>query len=392
MQIPSKFEIKELMKVRQGPCISISMSVSSIGSEIGSEIQQNPIRLRELIRRAEQSMPLKLSASACKEALLQPIRALLTDNTVWQRPEEGLCLFSSPGLFRAFHLPILVKDQVVVASHFYLKPLLPFLTNDERFYILALSQHDVRLLEGTRYHIHEIALPERVPVGISAALNYDKTQNIVQSHGGASEVSIGTGGKRSVIFHGQGPGITDTKKNLLRYFGQIDRGLHELLRNKKTPLLLAGVGYLCPLYREASTYPYVLPQEVRGNPDKLSNKELHDRAWTLIESSLLQTQSEVVARYEEYAGTRRASHDINVILPASHYGQVDTLLIASDRELWGSFDTSANKTHVYKKPRLGASDLLDVAATQTLLHDGSVYVLEHDRMPGGKLAAAVFRY
>lgn len=376
------------MKVREGPCISIFMFVSSREGET----QQNPIRLRELIREAEQSMPLKLSTPTRREALLQPMRTLLIDDAIWQRPEEGLCLYSSPGLFRAFPLPMPVKDQVVVASHFYLKPLLPFLTNDVRFYILALSQHEVRLLEGTRYHIHEVALPEHVPVGISAALNYDKTQNIVQSHSGASEVSRGTGGKRSVIFHGQRPGITDTKKNLLRYFGQIDRGLHEFLHNKKVPLVLAGVEYLCPLYRKVNTYPHVPPQEVRGNPDKLSNKELHDRAWTLIESSLLQRQSEAVARYEEYAGTRRASHNINVILPASHYGQVDTLLIASDRELWGTFDTSANKTHVYKELRFGASDLLDVAATQTLLHDGSVYVLEHDRMPGDKLATAVFRY
>lgn len=373
MHIPSKFEIKELMKERQGPCISLSMSVSSKGSET----QQNTLRLRELTRQAQESMPLKLTTAPHREALLQPLQALLADSTVWQRSEEGLCVFSSPSLFRVFHLPLAVKDQVIVASHFFLKPLLPFLTNDERFYLLALSQHEVRLLEGTRFHIHEIALPELVPVSLSAALNYDQTENIVQSHSGASEVSAGARGQRSVIFHGQGPGITDTKKNLLRYFQQIDHGLHELLRNEKAPLVLAGVAYLLPLYREANTYPYVLPQEIRGNPDKLSHQELHDRAWTLLEPHLARAQREAIARYEAYADTSRASHEMSVILPASHYGQVDTLLIASDRELWGSFDVSTNQTHVYQEPRFEASDLLDVAATQTFLHDGSVYVLAH---------------
>jgi len=47
---------------------------------------------------------------------------------------------------------------VVVSDRFHLKPLLPLLTGDGRFYILALSQNQVRLLQGTRYSVRGLYL------------------------------------------------------------------------------------------------------------------------------------------------------------------------------------------------------------------------------------------
>jgi hypothetical protein len=42
---------------------------------------------------------------------------------------------------------------VVVTDRFHIKPLLPLLSGDGRFYVLALSQSEVRLLQGTRYSV-----------------------------------------------------------------------------------------------------------------------------------------------------------------------------------------------------------------------------------------------
>jgi len=48
--------------------------------------------------------------------------------------------------------------------------------------------------------------------------------------------------------------------------------------------------------------------------------------------------------------------------------------------------------HVRPKARFNDDDLLDVAATQTLLHGGSVYVVERADMPDEGPFAAVLRY
>ena len=94
--------------------------------------------------------------------------------------------------------------------------------------------------------------------------------------------------------------------------------MHELLREETTPLVLAGVEYLFPIYREANTYPYLLEQGVAGNPDKLKAETLREKAWGIVEPSVLQNQQEAAARYEELATTDRASTNISEIVPAAY--------------------------------------------------------------------------
>ena len=43
-----------------------------------------------------------------------------------------------------------------MAQRFQVRPLFPLLSDDGRFYVLALSQNVIRLLIGTRYHVHEV--------------------------------------------------------------------------------------------------------------------------------------------------------------------------------------------------------------------------------------------
>ncbi len=62
---------------------------------------------------------------------------------------------------------------MVVSTHFYLKPLLPFLMSDERFSILALGQNEIRLLEATHYSVKEADLPKSVPTSLAEAIKYD---------------------------------------------------------------------------------------------------------------------------------------------------------------------------------------------------------------------------
>jgi hypothetical protein len=195
-----------------------------------------------------------------------------------------------------------------------------------------------------------------------------------------------------VIFYGQGIDVDDTKENLLRYFQQVDKGLHDLLHEETTPLVLAGVEYLLPMYREANTYPHLLAQGVTGNPDKMKAETLRERAWAIVGPYFFKAQQDAAAKYRDYAGTRRTSHTIREIVPAANAGRVESLFIAIDQEEWGVFDPARNLLHVHKEARFGDDDLLDIAATQTLLHRGAVYAVEQTGMPENTLVAAVFRY
>ncbi len=384
----SKKEIKMLLEQHDGPCVSIFLPTS----RGGIESQQDELRLRHKIRDSENRLLLENIRSTEVGKLLEPFNALLDDGDFWLHTIDGLAIFRTSEMFNHYRLPFSFKEQVVVSNHFYLKPLLPFLATGGRFYILALSQKAVRLLEGTCFSIQELELPETVPTNLAEALKYEEAENEVSFYSSSSGALVGKGGRKAAIFYGYGVGHDDSKDHLLRYFQPIDGGLHELLRNESTPLVLAGVEYLFPIYQQANTYPCLLREGVPGNPDKLSSDELHEAAWEVVEPYLKRVQEKAAAQYSDNVGTSRTSNNIREIMPAAYYGQIGSLFVAIDQEVWGHFDPTSNTIHVHKEARFRDDDLLDEAATQTILHGGSVYAVEQSKVPGEAMLAAIFRY
>jgi hypothetical protein len=143
-----------------------------------------------------------------------------------------------------------------------------------------------------------------------------------------------------MIFRGQGVGGDDTREQVLHYFRQIDKGLHELLRNETAPLALAGVAYLNSLYREVNTYPHLLDRGIAGNPDELKAETLHEKGWALVEPSVSKPQQDAAAQYRDYAATERASNEVRKVIPAAYDGRIESLFVASDQEQWGGLRSS----------------------------------------------------
>ncbi len=387
MSTRSKGNLKMLMEKHRGPCISLYLPTH----RTGTEMKQDRIRLKNQTRQAENLLFLANVYVAEVEDLLEPIQALVDDEPFWLHPSEGLALFRSQDVFDPYRLPSSFQELVVVSNHFYLKPLLPFLCNDGRFYILALSQNAVRLFEGTRFHIHEVELPEAVPERLSEVLRYDQPENQLQYQSSSSGASMGIGGRPAMIFRGQGVGSDDTREQVLHYFRQRERGLQEVLRDETVPLVLAGKAYLFPLYRAVNTYPHLLDRGIAGNPDTLKAETLHEQGWALVEPYVSKPQQDAAAQYRDYAETERASNDVRKVIPAAYDGCIESLFVASDQEQWGTFDPATHTIHVHRQAKFRDEDLLDLAATQTLLHGGSVYAVEREHMPDTALVAAVFR-
>lgn len=78
----------------------------------------------------------------------------------------------------------------------------------------------------------------------------------------------GKGGTGSANFHGHAPGQLDEKQNLSIYFQEVDRTLFsEVLHDKNVPLVLAGVEYLIPIYKDVSKYNFIADGAITGNQD-----------------------------------------------------------------------------------------------------------------------------
>jgi hypothetical protein len=223
---------KLLLENHRGLCISLYLPTH----RVGAELQRDRIRLKQQMRQAENLLFLANVHAAEVEDLLEPIQALVDDEAFWLHPSDGLALFRSQDVFDLYRLPTSFQELVVVSTHFYLKPLLPWL----------------------------------------------------------------------------------------------------------------------------------------GNVSK--------------------PQQDAVAHYRDYAATERASNDIREVMPAAYDGRIESLFVASDQEQWGTFDPVTRSMHIHREAKFRDEDLLDLAATQTLLHGGSVYAVEREHMPDATLIAAVFRH
>ncbi len=386
MKLLSINELKTLVEKPDGVCVSIYMPTI----KLGAETQQNPIRFKNLMREAEEQLINSGLRGQDARDLLQPAQEI--DNyEFWQHQGDGLAIFISKNMFSYYCLPLNFEELVVVTDRFHLKPLLSLLTGDGRFYILALSQNQVRLFQGTRYSINEIEL-ENVPQSLAEALKYDTAEKQLQFHTRTPQGGGGGGGDRAAIFHGQGAGNDDQKDNILRYFHQVDEGLQELLKNQQAPLVLAGVEYLFPIYEQANTYLNLIDEGVTGNPDELTAEELHSLAWEIIQPYFEQSQQAAADYYQELVGTGQTSNNIKEIVSAAYYQRVDTLFVGVGVQQWGSFTPESNQVELHQEKEIGDEDLMDFAAIHTLLNGGTVYAVESEAVPDNTPLAAVFRY
>jgi len=378
MDLLTKDDLKVLLLKGRPPCVSFFLPTHRGGG------QADPICWKNLLGQAAEGLERRGLRPARGRELLGPARYLLDDAAFWKTTSDGLAYFVSPAFVRSYRLPAPFAEQVVVADRFHVTPLLPLLSGDGRYYVLALSQDRVRLLHGTALGLHEVDV-SGLPTSLAQALRFhDRDEPLIFHTHPALKL-----GRWGAIFSGQGVGIDDHKDDLLLYFRQIDHGLHQVLRDEHAPLLLASVDYLWPIYHQANTYAHLLEHGVHGNPDRLSEKELHEKAWAVVKPAFEKAEAQAAAQYAQLAGTGRTANDVAEVVRAAYGGHVAVLFVARGRERLGRFDAAAGAVEVHEAPGPGDEDLLNFAAIHTLLHAGLVYVTEPGKVPGGGPLAAI---
>jgi hypothetical protein len=371
-------DLQRLALGRHGPCVSVFLPTH----RAGHEVEHSPIRLKNLLRQATDALKSDSVRAPEIGRLLAPLWRLLDDGLFWQYQSDGLALFSRPGWWRSFRVPLELPELARVADRFHISPLLPLLTGDGHFFVLALSQNQIRLLEGTRDRLEEVDLPG-VPLGVRDALQGEEAQKQLQLYV-ADRGGVGARG----IFHGHGSAGDVQEERVLQYLRKVDRALGEVLAGERAPMVLAAVEHLAPIWRKANTYPHLVDEVLPGSPEGLGMHQLHARAWAVVEPLFLQAQREAAARYDQLAGTGLTSQNPRGIIRAGEDGRIDTLFAA--RHPAGGVrgvgsDPSPNGDRALR-------DVLELATVTTLIKGGTVYVLPAGEVPGGGSVAAVFRY
>jgi release factor family 7 len=381
MDILNPTDIKSLIAQQGKWCISLYIPTH----RVGREQQQDPIRLRNLLAEAETKLLTNGLRRPQVEELMRPAEELLWRDNFWRHLSDGLAIFLSNDLSVIYRLPVEFEELLVIANSFHIKPLLPLLGRVGKFYILGLSLNNIRLFQGTPDTMSEIAL--NFPTGMDEALWMDEPERYLNLH--SSSVST----RQAGIFHGHGID-EDEKKNILRFFYTVNERLNALIEDKTVSMILAGVDYLLPIYREASTYPNVLKDGVTGNPDRENLNELHQRAWNIVKPLFEESQKKAFEKYRQLSGQQSAqtTNDLSTAVKAAKFGQVETLFVPLGVQLWGRYDEANNKVILDSRPDPENEDLLDFAAAETILNSGQVFAVAREQIPGGSNLAAILRY
>ncbi len=381
MDILNPTDIKSLIAQQGKWCISLYIPTH----RVGREQQQDPIRLKNSLAEAETKLLVNGLRRPQVEELMQPAEELLWRDSFWRHLSDGLAIFLSDDLSVIYRLPVEFEELLVIANSFHIKPLLPLLGRVGKFYILGLSLNNIRLFQGTPDTMSEIAL--NFPTSMDEALWMDEPERYLNLH--SSSVST----RQAGIFHGHGID-EDEKKNILRFFYTVNEGLNALIEDKTVPMILAGVDYLLPIYREASTYPNMLKDSVTGNPDRENLNELHQRAWNIVKPLFEESQKKAFEKYRQLSGQQsaQATSDLSTAVKAAKFGQVETLFVPLGVQIWGRYDEANNKVILNSRPDAENEDLLDLAAAETILNSGQVFAVPGEQMPGGSNLAAILRY
>ncbi|MDO8550482.1 MAG: hypothetical protein Q7S39_10090, partial [Ignavibacteria bacterium] len=95
---------------------------------------------------------------------------------------------------------------------------------------------------------------------------------------------------------------------------------------------------------------------------------------------------------EQFSGNGKASSNLGEIIRASLGNRIEYLWVDLNEHIWGNFNEAEQEVEYEDRLTPENKDLLDFAATQTILNNGTVFALKRDEMPVRKSAFAVFRF
>lgn len=363
-------------------CISIYLPMA----RKGVDVQGNALKLKNALKEVAETLGEEGLKQPEIDALLEMPRDLVDDALYWQHQQEGLALFIASDFFEAYRLPLHFEPLTVVSHRFHIKPLLPLMHDDGPFYVLALSQNNVRLFKGTRNWIEEVTA-ERLPGDLAEALAYDDPEEQVQVH----TTTSGSAGGPAVVHHGHSP-VDEKQARLRRFIKRVADGVKDVVRSDPAPLVVAAVDYLHPIFQDAFGNAQLLEKGIEGNPENLSAETLREQAWKIVAPHILQPRKDAQERFESLAHGNQAGDDLHHVVTRALRGRVDTLFVAVNDHAWGTYDPQEDDMTVCGERDQGNEDLMDFAAVQTLANGGTVYALDVDDVPGQTGMAAIFRF
>lgn len=278
MKLPVDSDVQRLKDFNEPGCVTIYVPW------MPANAATNPMRimLKDLAKEAETKLKAERMPDETIQQTLKPLHHLINEvDAFWPHRHQGIALFLHANIHYMYDLPPdSAEPHIEVRRGFGLGRLLDALASNEQYALLVLDRHATQLYLGDRYQLTPAHL-KGFPADMAHTLNIDEFPSWRELHAIAPAYM----GKGSEGYHSQYNVAEVNKRMLLEFFRVIDHRLYHFLSTRQIPLVIAGVGYVLPLYRKANTYAKLWGAELHGNFRRSTLDTLRTRTWNALHTS-----------------------------------------------------------------------------------------------------------
>jgi exonuclease III len=373
----SEKEINKLVNRNGSDLVTITLPTH----KAGEESKQDPIRLKNLLTEAVSILKENGKKESDAEKYLKSAFDLLDKPLFWAHADKGLAIYISEDESDIFKLPYKVDSEVYVHDHHLITPLLPMLSMDGTFCVLAVSRQEAKLLKCTRDDVEDIT-PADVSVSVADYLEVDQEKQL-QFHTGSTS--------QQAMYFGHGASEEDKKVIVEQFLREFEKEVTKVMRERNDPLVIMGLKDNLSIYKKVNNYGRLVEDSIEFNPDGLSVQEIRDKGWSVIQKHFLKDMYSSLDKFSEQADGK-VSNNLGDIVEATIQGRSQTIFISKDEKKWGVFDESEQTVHYSSKPKNGDIELLNWLSITGRKKGTNVYMLPKDDMPMRSTVAAEFRF
>jgi hypothetical protein len=326
----------------------------------------DPIAFKKLYRKTEDYI--QAHDLAAHEPLLEPLAKLIDDKSFWDNNDNGLAIFCSPQETKIIKLPEEVEEISCVAQSFCVRPLFSFYNRDQQYYLLTLGLDNVKLYEGTKYHIEEINISETMPTNMNEALGDELTDNHL--HASAAE---GTGG-----LHGYMEKSQEEDNDMERFFRKVDQDLREIYpASKDKPLLVAMLPEHQNHFLRISKNQYLKPIPLNSNPHALHKDMLLEKIREILAHDFEEYKETLLERAQLAQQEGVGSSDLGDVVRDALDGKIEVLFIESEKAISGHIDRDNRRV---QQGKTLSTDVINELSCLVFDQGGHVIELGNDEM------------
>jgi hypothetical protein len=384
MQFLSDDDFREVVEFSGPVCVSLYIPADPLNANP----KANSIAFKNVVN----DTLTELNSHKIKDKTAQTLDALceniLDDKIFWKGNQQSFAFFVSGDMVKYYKLPTSHPDFVMITDHFYITPMIPLIDQQLQFFVLELDKEHTRMWRGNIATLEKVEIPD-LPESIAEVTGREMNERQLQFHTGTASPG---GGKRPAMFHGSSSWQDDKERYAERFLQAVDKAVSAFFQDKKYPLLLSGVEELTVLFRKISQYSHLFETNLPkvDNPPQ-REKILHEHALSLLSSLIEEQKATALANFEEEPQQTKRVTILPEVLRQAAQGKVDTLFIAENKRVWGTFEPETLTAVIENEQQPFSAELINVAARLTLQNSGTVISFPDEQVPGGTIAA-LLRY